>query len=84
MHGLGADLRLAARRLGATPLFTIFAILSLGVGVGVTTTVYSVVDSTLWRDVVVRQPEDVVFVMVPGRHGPRDRVVWERPRNDGA
>jgi putative ABC transport system permease protein len=66
IHGLGADLRLAARRLRATPLFTIFAILSLGVGVGVTTTVYSVVDSTLWRDTVVRQPEDVAFVMVPG------------------
>ncbi len=43
--GLGRDLRIAARRLIATPLFTIFAVLSLAVGVGVTTTAYSVVDA---------------------------------------
>src|SRR4051794_22128448 len=36
------DLRLAARRLLATPLFTIFAVLSLAIGVAVTTAVYSI------------------------------------------
>ena len=34
------DLRLAARRLLATPLFTVFAVLSLAIGVAVTTAVY--------------------------------------------
>ena len=60
------DLQLAARRLAATPLFTLFAMLSLAVGVGVTTAVYSVADSVLWEHLGVREPEHVVFVMTPG------------------
>src|SRR5207244_5489632 len=43
--GFATDLRVAARRLLATPLFTIFAVLSLAIGVGVTTAVYSVVEA---------------------------------------
>ena len=43
------DLRLAARRLLATPLFTVFAVLSLAIGVAVTTAAYSVVDSIFLR-----------------------------------
>jgi len=34
------DFRLAGRRLIATPLFTAFAVLSLAVGVGVTTAAF--------------------------------------------
>jgi predicted permease len=43
LHGFGGDLRLATRRLAASPLFTIFAIVSLAVGLGVTTAAYSIV-----------------------------------------
>ncbi len=50
LQGFGNDLRLASRRLLATPMFTIFAIVSLAVGVGVTTAVYSVVDRIFWKD----------------------------------
>jgi putative ABC transport system permease protein len=65
MDGLAADLRLAAWRLGATPLFTIFAVLSLAVGVGVTTAVYSVVASVFMKDFGFRDPEQIVFVVTP-------------------
>jgi predicted permease len=37
----GRDLGIAGRRLRATPLFTAFAVLSLGLGVGATTAAYS-------------------------------------------
>src|SRR4029453_3551094 len=40
---VGRDIRLALRRLGATPLFTTFAILSLAVGVAITTAGCSIV-----------------------------------------
>ena len=40
-HGLAADVRLGARRLLATPQFLVFAVLSLAIGIGVTTAVYS-------------------------------------------
>ncbi len=64
-RGLLADLRLASRRLYATPLFTIFAVLSLAIGVGVTTAVYSVVDSIFLRDLGIADPDRVVFVVTP-------------------
>jgi predicted permease len=63
--GLARDLRLAARRLLAAPLFTAFAVLSLAVGVGVTTAVYSVVDSIFWKDIGIRDPETALFITAP-------------------
>lgn len=59
------DLRLAARRLLATPLFTVFAVLSLAIGVAVTTAVYSVVDSIFLRNAGARDPDRVVIVVTP-------------------
>jgi predicted permease len=64
-RGILADLRLASRRLYATPLFTIFAVLSLAIGLGVTTAVYSVVDSIFLRDLGIADPDRVVFVVTP-------------------
>jgi putative ABC transport system permease protein len=60
-----SDLRLAARRLLATPLFTVFAVLSLAIGVAVTTAVYSVVESIFLRDAGARDPDRVIVVVTP-------------------
>jgi hypothetical protein len=65
MHGLCADLRHGLRRLVATPLFTIFAVMSLAIGVGVTTAVYSIVDEIFLRDLSVPDPEQLMFVVTP-------------------
>jgi predicted permease len=65
LHGFGSDLRLAGRRLLATPMFTAFAVLSLALGAGVTTAVYSVVDSILWNEPGIPDPDNVVLVMAP-------------------
>jgi predicted permease len=43
------DLVVAARRLRATPVFTLFAAASLALGMGATTAVYSAVYSLLWK-----------------------------------
>src|SRR6186997_1549895 len=59
------DLRLAARRLLATPLFTVFAVLSLAIGVAVTTAVYSIVDSIFLRDSGAHDPDRLVMVVTP-------------------
>ncbi len=64
-HGVWGDLKLAARRLLATPLFTTFAVLSLAAGVAVTTAVYSVVHAILLRDVGIHDPDRVAFVVTP-------------------
>ena len=52
-------MKIAARRLLKTPLFTLFAVLSLGVGVGVTTVVYAVVDANFLKDLGIRDPARV-------------------------
>ena len=68
-HGLGADVRLAARRLAATPQFLIFATLSLAVGLGVTTAMYSILYGLVWRPIAIADPSTAVFVCPPGRAG---------------
>jgi predicted permease len=60
-----AEVRRAARRLHATPLFTVFAVLSLGFGVGVTTAVYSVVQAIFLKDAGVADPQRLLFVVTP-------------------
>lgn len=61
----GRDLARALRRLAASPLFTLFAIASLAVGLAMTTTAYSIVESLLFRNLGVREPERVAFVVTP-------------------
>jgi predicted permease len=62
LHGFGTDLRLATRRLLATPMFTIFAVLSLAVGVSVTTAAYAVVDAIFWRESGIPNPVNAVVL----------------------
>jgi putative ABC transport system permease protein len=63
-------LRLAAARLLATPLFTIFAVVSLAAGVAVTTAVYSVIDTLFLQEIEVRNPEQVAVVTSTSGGGP--------------
>ncbi|MDQ3439348.1 MAG: ABC transporter permease [Planctomycetota bacterium] len=65
MRGFAGDLKFAMRRLAAAPLFTIFAVLSLAVGIGVTSAVYSVVESIFFRDLGLDNPEGIAFVVTP-------------------
>ena len=63
------DLRLAWRRLRQTPLFTMFAIASLAIGVGATTAIYSLIQATIWPQSGV--PDDSRVLVFVGRdeHG---------------
>src|SRR5690349_1228591 len=72
-QGLWRDLRVAVRRLAATPLFLIFAVLSLAVGLSVTITAYALIDATTWLHTGMRDPARVAIVTVPviGPRGPQ-------------
>jgi hypothetical protein len=70
--GSGGDLKLAARRLAATPVFVTFAVLSLGIGVAVPTTVYSTLYELMWKPSGVKQSDEVVLVSSKA-FGPTDR-----------
>lgn len=57
------SIRISLARLAATPMFTVFSVLSLASGVAVTTAVYSVVDQLLLRDLGVPDPARAAFLV---------------------
>jgi putative ABC transport system permease protein len=58
---LGRDVSHAFRRLRLTPVFTLFAIVSIGLGIGATTAAYSVFHSLLWSQPAVRDADRMVI-----------------------
>ena len=64
------DLRYAARLLGRNPGFAASAILTLTLGIGMTTAIFSVVDAVLLRPIPFPDPDRLV-------------MVWETDRDTG-
>lgn len=64
-RGVAQDFKHAARRLLTTPIFTVFAVLSLAVGVAVTTAGYAVINQLFFTDTGIAEPERVALVMTP-------------------
>ena len=62
LHTLGRNLRYAVRRLRKQPGFTTVAILSLAIGIGANTAVFSLVNAVLLRDAPITDPESLVEV----------------------
>ena len=56
------DLRFSARSFRKTPTFTITVVLSLMLGIGATTAIYSLVDQVLLRVLPVHEPEKLVLI----------------------
>jgi predicted permease len=66
------DLRFGARMLRRSPVLASIAILSLALGIGSTTAIFSLVDSIILRTLPVTHPDDLVIVRALTRQGTRD------------
>ncbi|MBA2302101.1 MAG: ABC transporter permease [Acidobacteria bacterium] len=61
-----ADLRLALRGLRRSPLFATVAILSLALGIGANTAIFTLIDQILLRKLPVAAPEELVMLHQQG------------------
>ena len=68
-----SDIRYAFRALAQRPLLTAVAVLSLSLGIGVNTAIFSMFEQLLLRRLPAPAPDEIVLVTSPGPHpGGRD------------
>jgi putative ABC transport system permease protein len=64
------DTRDAVRALAATPIVTLVSVLSLALGIGANTALFSILNSLAIRQLPVRSPEELIVI---------DRTSWPNP-----
>ena len=66
MHIVMQDLRFALRQLRRSPAFALTAILTLALGIGANTAIFSLLDQALLRSLPVRDPQQLVVLQGTG------------------
>jgi len=82
------DIRYGLRILGRTPVISCVAVLSLALGIGANTAIFSLIDTVMLRMLPVQKPEDLVQLkMRSPREGSGEanptftNPIWEEVRN---
>lgn len=84
LETIAQDLRYAARSLKRQPGFTAIAVLTLAIGIGANTAIYTVVDATMLRRLPYRDPDRLmrISLVAPAGNGypEDDDAVWSYPK----
>jgi predicted permease len=83
LESLGADVRYALRALRASPAFALVAILSLGLGIGANTAIFSLINAVVLRTLPVERPEELVQITIGDSDGGSvvTNPIWEQIRD---
>lgn len=83
LESLAADVRYAVRALRASPAFALVAIVSLGLGIGANTAIFSLINAVVLRTLPVSHPEELVEVTRGDstHSGIFTNPIWEEIRN---
>src|SRR5437016_13173386 len=79
MDTIWQDLRYGMRMLTKNPGFTVVAVLTLALGLGANTAIFSLTDQILLRLLPVEKPEELVVLRSPG---PKQGRVWSDGDSD--
>ncbi len=70
LESLGQDLRYGMRMLVKSPVFTAVIILTLALGIGANTAIFTLVNAVMLRSIPVRDPQRLVVTQWSARKGP--------------
>src|SRR5690348_2311652 len=76
MTTLARDVRYSLRAMRRTPLFTGVAILSLALGIGANTAIFTLMDQLMLRKLPVRNPDELVVLYQRGSHNGSNMGRW--------
>src|SRR3712207_2081663 len=76
MTNLARDLRFSLRAIRRSPLFAAVAILSLALGIGANTAIFTLMDQLMLRKLPVRDPEQLVVLYQRGPHNGSNMGRW--------